>query len=212
VDADDVGSFEELGEGGKITGETGVSTCMMQHVHVERRGAVSHSAGDSSESDQAERCPMDVTSQMSPKTPAVPATVSQEALSVGCGAGCCQNQEKSQVGRGVVEHAWCVAYDDPSRMSQIHVDIVVTDSCIRHDSKSSGLACGQNDIVDSVGEMGDDPVTFMCQLGESARVRRDVRLDDLVSSQEQRIGSAIDQRTRNQNRSHLDAALRYSMS
>ena len=88
-------------------------------------------------------------------------------------------------------------------MGSCHIYVVVANGGIRDDPKFSRSTCGQYDFVDSIGEVRDDSVTLRSQLGESVAVGRVCRLEYLVPRQYQRVGSAFDQRTRDQDATHL---------
>ncbi len=61
VDAYDVRPLQKRIQGRHVTGQTCVVAGMMQHFHVEPDRAVGDGPCDSSESDQAERRPVDIT-------------------------------------------------------------------------------------------------------------------------------------------------------
>ncbi len=140
----------------------------------------------------------------------MPTTFPEITLSIRCGTCCRQYQEKSEVSGRIVEYARGIAYRDPEIMGSCHIYVVVANGGIRHDPKFSRSTCGQNDVVDSIGEVRDDSVTLRSQLCESVPVGRIFWLEYLVARQDQRVGSAFDQRTRDQDAAHLRIAFRYS--
>ncbi len=146
---------------------------------------------------------MDITCQMCSKAPAMPTTFSEIPLSISCVTGCCQYQEKGEVSSRIVEYARGIAHRDPERMGSCRIYVVVANGGIRDDPKFSRSTGGQNDFVDSIGQVRDDSVKLRSQLGESVSVWGVCRLDYLVPRQYQRIGSAFDQRTRDQDATHL---------
>jgi hypothetical protein len=145
---------------------------------------------------------------MCSKTPAMPTTFPEISLSIRCATGCRQYQEKGEVSGRIVEYARGVAHRDPEGIGSCHIYVVVANGGIRDDPKFSCSTCGQNDVVDAIGEVRDDSVTPRSQLGESVSIERVCRLEYFVPRQYQRVSSAFDQRTRDQDATHLRMALR----